>query len=62
LEVHPNNGAIYVAEDRFWATPFGISQMTPGREMQVVIARNNPKRVVSLPETMVTLSKASAPR
>ena len=62
LEVHPNNGITYVAEDRFWATPFSITQMTPGRELQVVIARNNPKRVVSMPETIVALPNASAPR
>lgn len=60
LEVHPTNGAVYVAEDHFWATPFGITQMTPGREMQVVIARNHPKRVVSLPETLAALPRASA--
>jgi hypothetical protein len=58
LEVHPNIGATYVAEDRFWATPFGISQMTPGREMQVIVARNNPKRVVSLPETMAVSARS----
>lgn len=58
LKVHPNNGAAYIAEDHFWATPFGISQMTPGREMQVVIARNNPMRVVSLPETLTVLPRS----
>ena len=60
LEVHPNNGATYAAEDRFWATPYGISQMTPGRQMQVVIARSNPKRVVSIPETLTASPNASA--
>ena len=58
LEVHPNNGANYVAEDRFWATPFSITQMTPGKEMSVVIARNNPKRVVSIPETIAAAARS----
>jgi hypothetical protein len=58
LEVHPNNGANYVAEDRFWATPFSITQMTPGKEMRVVIARNNPNRVVSVPETIVAAARS----
>ena len=58
LEVHPNNGANYVAEDRFWATPFSITQMTPGKEMSVVVARNNPNRVVSMPETIVAAARS----
>lgn len=57
LEVHPNNGEIYVAEDRFWAPAWLLTRLTPGSGMQVFIARNNPQRVISLPETL-----AAAPR
>ncbi len=60
LEVHPNNGATYIAEDRFWVNAMYARRLTPGSEMQVVISRNNPKRVVSMPETLHTSANASA--
>ena len=60
LEVHPNNGATYIVEDRFWANAMDVRRLTPGSEMQVVIARNNPKLVASMPETINTSANASA--
>lgn len=59
LEVHPNNGATYTTEDRFWVSASFVSQLTPGRELQVVIARNNPQRVVSLLETLSVVKRSN---
>ena len=53
LEIRPKDGAAYVAEDRFWVNASFVSRLTPGGELQVVIAHNNPQRVVSLLETLV---------
>ncbi len=52
LEVHPNNGAVYVAEDKFMARAMDLMRLRQGCDIQVRIASNNPKRVVCLPETV----------
>ncbi len=57
LEVHPHQGAPYIAADRFNAK-HGIyrEKLKPGVEIQVMIARFNPQWVASLPETIVEAS------
>ena len=65
LEVHPNNGASYIASDRFnlavsydWRTgPEG--NITPGAELQVAVSRFNRYWVVALPETATNNSERS---
>lgn len=57
LEVHSSNGPTYIAEDRFWAPAWLITRLIPGSEMQVAIARNNPKWVASLTETLAALPR-----
>ncbi len=59
LEVHPINGATYIAEDRFMAKSMEIMRLSEGCDLQVSIARNNPKWVVSLPETVTASPNAS---
>jgi hypothetical protein len=54
LEVHPGNGAPYIAKDRFNAKPREYWEtIKPGAELQVSIARFNPQWVASWPETAV---------
>lgn len=59
LEVHPTNGATYIAEDRFMVKAMDLMKLTSGCDVQVYIARNNPKWVVSLPETITASPNAS---
>ena len=59
LEVHPNNGAPYIAQDRFNAKREDYRyKLKPGIEMQVSIARFNPQWVASWPETAVETQQA----
>jgi hypothetical protein len=57
LEVHPNNGAPYIAYDQFNAE-FSPAKndlqtpLTPGAKLQVAVSRFNPQWVVALLETM----------
>ena len=54
LEVHPTNGATYVVNDRFNAKSDDYRyNLKPGAEIQVSIARFNPRWVASWPETAV---------
>jgi hypothetical protein len=65
LEVRPNNGASYIASDRFnlavsynWRTgPEG--NIIPGAELQVAVSRFNRYWVVALPETATNNSERS---
>ena len=53
LEVHPQNGAPYSAQDRFSANPdVYYHKLKPGAEMQVAISRFNPAWVAVLPNTI----------
>jgi hypothetical protein len=58
LEIHPNNGAPYIAYDKFNAHwyPTGDNQLkeplTPGNKLQVAVSRLNPQWVVALLETL----------
>lgn len=58
LEVHPADAAAYVAEDRFMAKGMDNMRLNVGCDVQVSIARNNPKRVVVLPETVTASPNA----
>ena len=58
LEVHPADAAAYIAEDRFLAKSMDDMRLNVGCDLQVSIARNNPKRVVSLPETVTASAYA----
>jgi hypothetical protein len=58
LEVHPPNDAPYIAEDKFMAKALDLMRLNEGCEIQVFIARNNPKRVVCLPNTVTAASNA----
>ena len=58
LEVHPTNGMLYIAEDKFMAKAMDLLRLNVGCDIQVRIARNNPKRVVCLPNTVVASSNA----
>jgi len=59
LEVHPNNGAPYIAHDRFNAKPKDYREnIKPGVEMQVAVSSFSPQWVASLPETIVTTAPA----
>jgi hypothetical protein len=60
LEVHPLNDMPYTAEDKFMAKGLDMLRLSPGCEIQVAIAKNNPKRVVCLPETVSAPADASA--
>jgi hypothetical protein len=51
LEVHPNNGASYIASDRFNAPSGFTRDITPGAEMQVAVSGLNRHWVAALPET-----------
>ncbi len=51
LEVHPNNGSPYIAQDRFNANHEYYRFIQPGAEIQVSIASFNPQWVASWPET-----------
>ena len=54
LEVHPNNGAPFIAMDRFNAKPqIYREKLRPGVEMQVSIFSFGTQWVASLPETIV---------
>jgi len=53
LEVHPDNAMPYIAEDKFMAKALDLMCLNEGCDIQVYIARNNPKRVVCLPDTVV---------
>jgi len=58
LEVHPNNGAPYIAQDRFNAKRTEYREtLKPGAAKQVSIARFNPQWVASWPETAVIRSE-----
>jgi hypothetical protein len=58
LEIHPNNGAPYIAYDKFNAHwyPTSANQLkeplTPGSKLQVAVSRFNPQWVVALLETL----------
>ena len=58
LEIHPNNGAPYIAYDKFNAhwSPRGFDglkeQLTSGTQLQVAVSRLNPRWVVALLETI----------
>ncbi len=60
LEIHPTNSAVYIVEDRFWVNPAYLIRLSPGSEMQAAVARNNPKCVVAMPETVSVSANASA--
>jgi hypothetical protein len=52
LEVHPQNGASYIAQDRFSANADVYDKLSPGTEMQVAISRFNPAWVAAYPKTI----------
>ena len=58
LEVHPSNGAPYIAEDRFMAKSMDVMRLNEGCDVQVSVARNHPKWVVCLPETVTASPNA----
>jgi hypothetical protein len=58
LQVHPPQGAPYVAEDKFMAKLIDLRRLNEGCDVQVRIARNNPQRVVCLPETVAASPNA----
>ncbi len=58
LQVRPPNEAPYVAEDKFMARAMDLMRLNEGCDVQVVIARGNPKRVVCLPETVTASANA----
>jgi hypothetical protein len=58
LEVHPANAMPYTAEDKFMAKAMDLLRLNQGCDLQVRIARHNPKRVVCLPDTLTASSSA----
>jgi hypothetical protein len=60
LEVHPNNGAAYIANDRFNAKAKFYSKLKPGSQIQVSIFRPNPQWVASLQETVAEVQEQNA--
>ncbi len=58
LEVHPTNGAPYVAEDKFMAKAMDLMRLNEGCDLQVYIARNDPKRVVCVPSSVTASAQA----
>jgi hypothetical protein len=58
LQVYPAQGAPYVAEDTFMAKMIDLRRLNEGCDIQVRIARNNPQRVVCLPETVAASANA----
>ncbi len=52
LEVHPQNGDPYVTEDRYVTWTMDFFPLRPKCIVQVRVASRNPKRVVSIPDTI----------
>ncbi len=52
LEVHPDDALTYVCEDKFMAKAKDLVMLNEGCDIQVVISKSNPMRVVCLPETV----------
>lgn len=60
LEVHPTDAMPFICEDRFLANPEDLMRLSPGCDVQVMIAQNNPHKVVCLPETVTASADAPA--
>lgn len=52
LEVHPDDALPYECEDKFMAKARDLMLLNEGCDIQVVISKTNPMKVVCLPETV----------
>jgi hypothetical protein len=60
LEVHPQNEMPYICEDKFMAKPVDLMRLNEGCELQVMISKSNPQKVVCLPDTATAPEGASS--
>ena len=60
LEVHPQDAITFITEDKFMAKPEDLMKLNAGCDIQVMIAKDNPERVVCLPETVTAPVDAPA--
>ena len=51
MEIRPANGVPYIAEDQLWIHPASLAQLHPGRKVEAIVSRSNPKWVIYLPES-----------